>query len=575
MNALKIFSITVLLIVAGMPKTFAQDDVYYDPAQDKSTPNPQQQYENGNSGTSTSESTTTQSENTPAQTEADKTDGYGNPAEKYDPRDNYSSGSNNDGSYSTDAGYYDEDYDTYFYTTRLRRYYAPNYGTSYYSYWYTPSYYVGLSSWNSPYVVSYSPWYNDPWWRWNRRHTTVVVYDPFYSPYWSWNFGWNTGAYYNSWSNPYWGYGPGCFGYGGGYGYGGSYGYGGYGCGYGGYGYGGGYGGYCNGYYSGYYNGYNDGYWGSTAYNNSNSGYNYYGPRHRNSTTETTSTGTPVVQSPRPNGGMVKPTNNTAGRVNEIPKEGITRPLNPSANVPATNSARPTTNKPAVNGAAQPVQADRGVVVAKPVEETPASHYSNPSVEAKPNNGVNMPNSGSGTPANDNGRYNQGGPGNTRPFVQQSEPQGWHDVPAEKTVPNRQPSTRPANTGNVQQQWGDNQVPPNVNRQPQNQNGGWNRTSPPNVQQRPAENTPPQRTMPQQQQARPQMQQQQQARPQMQQQQRERPQMQQQPQARPQQQQYNRMERPNNSYSAPQQRSVSPAPQRGGSPSGGGGFRRH
>ena len=165
---------------------FAQDDYYYDPAKDPAKQSTTAPVDNSNQNASTSQNNTSQP--------ADKTDGYGNPADKYDPRDNYT---NDD--YATDAGYYDDDYETYFYSNRLNRYYRNNYGVSYYSYCYTPSYY---NSWGNTYVVSYNPWYQDPWWRWNRRpHTTIVVYDPF----WDWNFGWNSFAYYNSWSNPYWG----------------------------------------------------------------------------------------------------------------------------------------------------------------------------------------------------------------------------------------------------------------------------------------------------------------------------------------------------------------------------------
>ena len=103
---------------------FAQDDYYYDPAKDPAEQNTTPPVDNSNQNASTENNTSQQS---------DKTDGYGNPADKYDPRDNYNSNSYSNDAYATDAGYYDDDYETYFYSNRLNRYYRNNDGVNYYS----------------------------------------------------------------------------------------------------------------------------------------------------------------------------------------------------------------------------------------------------------------------------------------------------------------------------------------------------------------------------------------------------------------------------------------------------------
>ncbi len=498
-RAIKFLSIVFLFTVSVIGKAVAQDDVYYDPNKDKGLPaQPSvEQYDNNTQNQQATESNTTQSE-------TDKTDGYGNPADKYDPRDSYTSNSYDNNSYATDAGYYDEDYDSYFYTTRLRRYYAPNYGTSYYSYWYTPSYYVGLNNWNSPYIVSYSPWYSDPWWRWNRT-TVVIGYDPFYSPYWSWNFGWNSCAYYNSWSNPYGGcFGNGGWGWGGGGGWGGGCGFGG-----GGWGYGGGYNnGYYNGYNNGYYNGYNDGYWNSSAYNN-NGGFHYYGPRHRNAVNQPTSgnTGGGVSGGGLSSPGVVKGTTVTNGAV--IPREGITKPVN-LGNTP--NGVKVEAGRPYENGST--IKNDpRGAVVNQPTINTtegrtniPANSDGRNASNLKPLTGIEPARTNTTAPVNTNTvRIEQARPADTKPFVRQtSEPEGWHEVPADRNYGNRKPVQQPASPGNDGlQQRGNytNQQPGNTGfqqrpnnvpvQQPQRagNNGGWNRTEPRTVEpQRPINN---------------------------------------------------------------------------------------
>ena len=142
--------------------------------------------------------------------------------------------------YYEDDNYGYDDYDDYYYTTNIYRYYYPYSGFGYYSHCYSPYY---------------------------------------YNPYgWNISFGWGYGScypygyygYYDPWYSPYYGYG---------------YGYGGYGNGY------------YNGYYDGYYNGYYDGYYGSGYGNDGYYGYSdngyYYGPN--TSTGSNTNTGSSSV----------------------------------------------------------------------------------------------------------------------------------------------------------------------------------------------------------------------------------------------------------------------------------------
>lgn len=306
------FYVAIALMILSSAQTLsAQDDVYYDPNKD---PGLQQNND---------------APEQPVVPAADKTDGYGNPSDnpayQYDEAES-SSDQQNGNSYVTNNYYEDDDDNAYYYTNRLRRYYSPNWGVNYYSYWFTPSYYYGWNNWNTSVTISLgSPWYQDPWWRWNNRHhSTVVIYDPWYDPYWSYNWGWSSCNYYNTWSNPY--YGNSCsyssWGYNGwGYNNGGFCGgyYNGYNYGY--------WNGYNNGYYDGYYNGYNNGW--NQAYGNGNY---YHGPRHRNTVPDQPGNN-PVNNKP-----VTRPVvdHNPAGQQNggvnihnsDIPKEGIQRPIN-------------------------------------------------------------------------------------------------------------------------------------------------------------------------------------------------------------------------------------------------------
>ena len=316
---------TLLLSSLIVPAVYAQsDDVYYDPRRDKPTNNSdyQHQYDsqNNNSQNNNSQGTQQQSQqqynnnNSNSQGQYDnRTDGYNNGSQptgqdhayQYDRGNNYNGGTyNSNGNYNDDyyADSYNSDYwtdDDYNYTTRLRRYYRPNYYTSYYSDWYTPSYY-----WGAPVVVSYgyNPWYTYS--RWNSWGYRPYYYDPFYyNPFYSssyYGWGW-TGGYYN----PYYsGFGYGC-------------GYGGYG-----YGYGYGYGGYGSGYWNGYRAGYNQAYYdyGYRGWSNSTP---YYAPRHRSTTAGSNTTSGNVSRAVEMHHKDIKGVN-----PNDIPRSGITKPLN-------------------------------------------------------------------------------------------------------------------------------------------------------------------------------------------------------------------------------------------------------
>src|SRR5262245_39073468 len=125
-----LIALSFLALITG-GKLFAQDDVYYDPDRDKAVTN-----------------------TAPAQDEEQPQNEEQTPPAKYD---GYNDEANNSNSYRDNEGdtyitnnYYSDYYDDedYYYSTRLRRFYTPVWGFSYYNYWYTPSYFYGWNSWN-------------------------------------------------------------------------------------------------------------------------------------------------------------------------------------------------------------------------------------------------------------------------------------------------------------------------------------------------------------------------------------------------------------------------------------------
>lgn len=302
---------TALSLFAVTGNLYAQDDYFYDPNTDKAN-----QY-------------SAPKRNVPANPDnysgpEDKTDGYGNdPAYRYDEKNNAYKNSYQDDNIRTANGYYDDDED-YYYTSRLRRYYTPNFGVNYYSYWFTPSFYFGWNNWNTGFFVSNNPWYNDPWWGWNRpRRTTVIIYDPWYDPFWSYNWGWNSCSYFNVWNDPWggfcgtpgWGYNP--------------YGWNHWGSGWG-WGWGGGlYNNYWRGYNQGYWQGYRDGYW--NGYNNHPY---YHSPWGRTGRTAASGDNPQNPNQGNTGPGVARP--RTVAPVDQpinIPREGIAKPFNPQTDI--------------------------------------------------------------------------------------------------------------------------------------------------------------------------------------------------------------------------------------------------
>jgi hypothetical protein len=283
----------------------AQDDTYYVPSNETYTP----------------------PSNPPSSTFDDRRDGYSVPAEQFTTTDE------NGNTYITNNYYDNDDLDDWGYTSRMRRFYTPNFGVNYYSYWFTPSFYYGWNTWNTGIFIGFGNHWIDPFWGRGNRWGNVGFYDPWYDPFWSYNWGWNSCNYFNTWNNG-WGGGfcstPTIWGnHGWGWGGGGWCGTGGWGGGWNnGWG-----GGWNNGYWNGYNNGWNNGYW--AGYNDGlwNSPYAYgggWGNPYWKTTPPNNDNG-----GGKPNMGEAKPINATLGtntwspntQVLDIPKEGITRPI--------------------------------------------------------------------------------------------------------------------------------------------------------------------------------------------------------------------------------------------------------
>ncbi len=156
--------------------------------------------------------------------------------------------------YVTNNYYNDDDYYDYQYSARLKRYYSPAIGYSYYDQFYTNSYWYDYNPYN--YGVSIYLGYN--WWAPSYCYTNPFWYAPVYSHHHHY-------GYYDSWNSPY-----------------GYYGY--------------------NNYWNGYNHGYNDGYWNGYYASNYNNPYyynsydgnvNYYGPRGSISSNGKTNTTSP------------------------------------------------------------------------------------------------------------------------------------------------------------------------------------------------------------------------------------------------------------------------------------------
>lgn len=356
-NIAKLVACTLLL---GTSYVNAQnDDVYYDPKYEKSTGS---SYDYNQQPTTTSGSGATNAQQYDNSSNTNTTDGYNVDQSGADRAYQYSGSSTttdvNGNTYITNNYYADNYYDDddYLYTSRLRRYYTPNWGVNYYSNWFTPNYY-----WGSPnYGWGRNRW-NYGWNNWNNWGWGNYGYSPYsnwgcnswYSPYnnWGWNsWGCNTmymGWGWNSWFYPYnnWGWN--------------NYGWGGY---------------YGNNY--GYYGNYGHGnYWDNPYHRNSGTAYN--GPRN---SSNANGGNAPSATTPRvPRTGM------TAAPT-DIPKEGVTKPRTTYE----TAVTRPGVENIDRNPSATPSRPSAPATVA-PVRVNPAEHPVRPAENNNSNQPINVP----------------------------------------------------------------------------------------------------------------------------------------------------------------------------------------
>jgi hypothetical protein len=324
MKTLSIIFSSMLSLVA-LNANAQYDDVYYDP--DRHT-------------TNTNTTTNTQEQQ---------------PAMNYDgaqPTYSTTETDANGNTYITN-NYYDEndDYNDYFYSSRLRRFYNPSpMGLNFWDPWFTNYYFYDMNplGWNSNIFFStnmfnWNSWGGNGWnngWgnNWNNGWgnswgSYSPCFSPFYDPYiWHyqnyhagmWNNGWNNGwnnmncGWGNNWNNGWGNNGWGNNGY---------------------------WNGYNNGYWNGYYDGQNN------AWNNGwGGGYGMWGPRREmgdiGNNTSHENTEEAIITRP----GLSVPTNGTTKpNVNDIPKEGLVIDRT-TGNVVNTNpNSTSITTKPNIN----------------------------------------------------------------------------------------------------------------------------------------------------------------------------------------------------------------------------------
>lgn len=325
--------ILLVAFFASQLAIMAQDDVYYDPKNDKGLKNSsgtiyQNQFEK-----KSSPSNSGYDDALPGNTDPYKYDD-GSSADRSNKTDGYTTNTTRN---SNTSYYFDDDYD-YYYTSRLRRFYAPSWGCGFWDPWYTDLFfYTGNPMfWGSNIYVSVLPR-----WSWWRPRQYVIVYD-----YWGWNsWGWN------QWYAPWNGFGWNNWGWNNWYGGGWN-----------------GWGwnnwawnnGYWHGYNQGYWNGYLDGMYGNW-YGNGWYGktYDAYGPRFQQTSANSGSNSLP---------GKYGKTDET------IQREGILKP--------GTNTNRTTT--PAEN-----TSSDNSVVKPSEPRNAPTDGWrTNPNTTESPRRNV-------------------------------------------------------------------------------------------------------------------------------------------------------------------------------------------
>ena len=189
-------NIFFILITLFFPICFygQTDDVYYDPSKD--TRYLPSQYDHPVQETNTKEEVLT-----PSNTNSDKTDGYSdNKALQYDPIGNSNTYQYKDGNSYITNNYFldDEDYYDFFFTSRIRRYYRPTYGLSFWDPFYTNYYFYDWNPWSwgtSIYQCNpYQGWGN----RWNNGWNNFGFGNSFWNDWNCMSNGWNNWGYWNN-----------------------------------------------------------------------------------------------------------------------------------------------------------------------------------------------------------------------------------------------------------------------------------------------------------------------------------------------------------------------------------------
>lgn len=352
--------------------------------------------------------------NYPATAPASAND-YSSPSNDYSQNSNQNTGYN-DAGYSSSQyqdgngntyvtnNYYNDDYYDYSYSSRLRRFYTPVYGYSYYDPYYTNSYWYDYrpASWGVSIYLGYN------WWA-----PASFYYSPFC--YGGYSIGIGYGAYYSPWYSPWyyssW-YRPHYYGYG-----------------------------FHNSYYHGYMSGYNhgfyDGYYGSGYnpyyYNSYDPTSTYYGPR-----------GSGSDNSPRPAGRQNSSSPMTLsdkyqtavqeGRVTAKPVNTGSTPNNLAA--PAGRDKSNTQSSDPVN-IAQPGKGATRDITNTPSRQTQPStpEQSGKTQESTPSRGIISDKNLNGTQPDSR---NQSGPGFAKP-----EPSRDNSAPVREPVSEPSRSTSP------------------------------------------------------------------------------------------------------------------------------------
>jgi hypothetical protein len=348
MKTIKSF-IVLISSIALSTSMNAQDDVYYNPRGNTNvyTPPSQPVYQNDFEQPASSGSNSNASD-------------YDYRRDGYESNENDYTMANRNNSESTSRNSFDSDDDFFFddfgYSSRLRRYYMPVTGVSFWDPFYDPFYW---NTWNRPTVVINTGWVN-PWW--SDWRTDICFRQPWRCNATTWYDPWYRGGWGNAWG----GFGCNTFstwGFGGGWGGGWNNGWGGgWNNGWGGgwnNGWGGGWnngwgGGWNNGWGGGWNNGWGGGWnngwaggwnngWGGNGFREPN--YSYSGNRMRTGSSGSNTTDGQI----RTAGGRTGKTDET-----EIPREGIVRPIPGRGNVTSTPSNTNPSGTVAEPGRANP-----------------------------------------------------------------------------------------------------------------------------------------------------------------------------------------------------------------------------